>query len=1025
MITLPTSFSYSANANQTDLVCVAHLYYDTSNYLKFCTEADTSYLPGYMGVLDASTIQWSAKWDVGGSNKVTLSVPEIVLFNEVAPDNSESVITMLMANPYIGGRAVILIGYKGHTFPDDYMTIYDGKTDDIRFDGGKIMISLLNSELPATPINGRQINNRLIGTDDYSASITIPDESDGRYLPVPFGNQWNSPCVLYRGNDGERTYWCYHDNAWHADFNSTYLTPLDFKSDNVRDTGSDSTPLRMLIPNDGMLVPIYEIGYKNLTALLKSTDASAGSLPYIRVESPDQPDTQTLYGQRYQVNVPLRMYRDTNVSATFTNIAAVAPTDADLDKILTGDISEYVTAAQATDGTISRIVFNAVLDYVRQLRSDWNFCVNPNWPIHIPQPDTPQDDAYTMLLMGVTSFDRSGSPDQFISRNYVHAFRIGSDPLAATPGTLMPATSSTDDTFLDSWASGSFENYIGCTFFGRVIGWGPEGDYYPPPAYGYENGGQDTGYHYYTNTYAHDAGADISGGNELSLDDDHVGMDLIADAGNMRNEHPESDQDTSSPAMSDRPFLRRNALDEGVGFRIHLMWNDVYSGTTEVTATFKTLYWEAFEDIAFDWSEDKYTPLRGWVDSDYAADSLVTITGSETPAGFANETYRILEVILRRKVGAASTDLHGEWANIPLAYSDMFSSDRTGSGFVTPTDEELPFNEFIEEYCKYEPFTVYKDTTGKYRFLMFPVNSTSYGARTYFTAKTDGINYNDLDTFEMGLTDKAWLCAQVDNCMTDRIYFNGTYAENHKWKIPSATYSYSFWDKDNSEAANKYKLDELEKRFTSCVTPSRVALSTDSTKGYNCLLSNAGTSIPLVRAAEGDIKYWQPLAGESGDWGSLTSYAAAGTAGSWIGWDAENRDVASYWLNQWCNRHRYVKFSSRLPKYWKFEIGDIIYFSLVPDTLLGLNVGGFNGTTTGTSVTVNGQTTYDRFIITAINKSLTGIEIEAMQLHNLGQFIVDRKVRKPRSIFRKNQNIIGERFPAHKRLRKVRKQERD
>ena len=353
----------------------------------------------------------------------------------------------------------------------------------------------------------------------------------------------------------------------------------------------------------------------------------------------------------------------------------------------------------------------------------------------------------------------------------------------------------------------------------------------------------------------------------------------------------------------------------------------------------------------------------------------------------------------------------------------MFATDRTGSGFVTPTDDELRFDEFLTEYCKYEPFTVYKDTTGKYRFLMFPVNSTSYGARAYFTGKTDGILYTDLDTFEMGLTDKKNLCAEVVNCMTDRVYHDGSYVENHRWKVPSASYSYTFWDKDNSEASNKYKLDELEKKYTSCVTPSRVANASDSDKGYCCLLSNAGTSIPLVRANEGDIKYWQELAGTSADWGVLTSYTASGQAGSWVGWDAENRDVASYWINQWCNRHRTVKFTSRKPKYWKFEVGDLIYFSAVPDTLLGLNVGGFNGTAWDTAVTVNGQSVYDRFIITAVNKSLTSIEIEAMQLHNLGQFIAERKVRKPRSAYRKLPN--GRIVTPRKRKRFVNPDERD
>jgi hypothetical protein len=73
----------------------------------------------------------------------------------------------------------------------------------------------------------------------------------------------------------------------------------------------------------------------------------------------------------------------------------------------------------------------------------------------------------------------------------------------------------------------------------------------------------------------------------------------------------------------------------------------------------------------------------------------------------------------------------------------------------------------------------------------------------------------------------------------------------------------------------------------------------------------------------------------------------------------------------------------------KYSIGDIVDFINVPKTLLGMNIKGFNKQTNFTS-SVNGQTAYAAFIITAITKELSGVVIEVMQLHDLNGYNLER-----------------------------------
>jgi len=1013
----------SIDTNQTDAIVLVHLYRDGSNYVRYATEQVVIGGENYRGLVQ-SIGSWSEKWNVETDNSVTQSIPSISLLNEKWQDGSGSIIETLSDSTYIGNRAVILVGFRGHALAS-YVTIYDGQIEDFGLSGNIINVSLKKNDLPKTHVGGRKINGSLIGDDDYTASFIPIEQADGKYLPVPFGNHWNAPLICYRKTDAGITSWCYVDNDYDsANMNlstSTGIRPIALQQDNLRQSGSGKQRYVVFIENEGKLVPRYAYSMNGNTIFAANTDTGAGNLRTFQFDSPEDVSATVQYNDKIICNVPLRLYRLNVIghAADWNNIsltaggAAASGTDSDIDKMLDDDVNTVLGPYySATNGTWSEIIFNAIVDLPKQLRSDGSFRVYSALPIHIPQPnDTSGGDQYTVLVFGKFVFDggdQAGGVDNFRSHNYLFAFTVGNDKLTYD----MPDPTSPSSSWLSAWdGGGSWENFIGATFIGRGARGTPSPNY-PPPGYSWESTGQDHGYDYFTHTRLNDAGSDIGAGyNLFDATSDQIANNAVSDAGNIDDDSPDYNYDLITDEMGTLPMLRRDALDGGVGFRVELRFNDINASTDEVIANYEGLYLEAIETVDFFLDAPIYTRLKGYHDTNYV--DMQSLKDGE----FATQTYQYINLMITRKLGVAAGYMGSEWDDIYDAYDDFFGDDRYGSGFVTPVDEELPFDEFIKTYCDKEPFTVYRDQLGKYRIIMLPIDRSSLASR--WASKIDTVYFKDCDGgFDIKLTDKKYLCSRVKECRTNYQYFDRGFVEKHEWSIANGgAYSFSFWDSENNYDSNKHVLESIEKKYTSQTEPSIVVNAADSTKGYSCLVTNEGTLIPLVRSAEGNVKYWEPLAGTSGDWGSPATYTATGQAGHWIGWDSENRAIASFWINQWCNRHRVVTCSSSRPEWLKYEVGDFVRFSGVPYTCLGLDVYGFNGST-ATSATVNGQTVYDYFVITAVNKSVTRVQISCMQLHKLNQFITNRKNRRNPKLYRGENNAIDSLIKDSRRIAK-------
>jgi len=390
------------------------------------------------------------------------------------------------------------------------------------------------------------------------------------------------------------------------------------------------------------------------------------------------------------------------------------------------------------------------------------------------------------------------------------------------------------------------------------------------------------------------------------------------------------------------PSIDRTALEKYVGCRVGIMLttNGSYRGFMSWTGL-HALYVQNYE---LDYSKPLYTQLRG-------------------PENL-KRPYQYLEYIINKKLNSTTNwSATGSWTN-------LFSTFRDDSGFVI--NEPTKFNEFIQEYCQNEPFTIYLDESGDYKLLM---TKTNYSA-------SDIVGYLDFDDstdFRCGVTLAKNLCSEIKSMQTNYSYAFAKCIDDYHWKIKSDNYDYSFWISDNSYTDNRLYQDTITKKYTSYVEPDRV---NHAGHQYSCLRTHTNQE-PSMRIENVTIgRYWEEMTNISE---TLPTWNASS---SYHGIERENYIIAKYILNNLANRRRTVEFKTTNIEYLKYGIGDIVGCKNVPFGLLGMSISGFNNSTSWTQ-SINGQTVYGAFIITSIDKSMERITIEATQLVDLNAYDLD------------------------------------
>ena len=105
--------------------------------------------------------------------------------------------------------------------------------------------------------------------------------------------------------------------------------------------------------------------------------------------------------------------------------------------------------------------------------------------------------------------------------------------------------------------------------------------------------------------------------------------------------------------------------------------------------------------------------------------------------------------------------------------------------------------------------------------------------------------------------------------------------------------------------------------------------------------------------------------------------------------DDDTADSFATWLLRWkCNQH--LKIKLKLPlKYLDIEVGSLISFDEVLGDVLPYGINYKHDAVYGDNLNlgnnINGQQVFSLFMCTSTNKTLTHIDIEVIQLHNLGE----------------------------------------
>jgi hypothetical protein len=433
---------------------------------------------------------------------------------------------------------------------------------------------------------------------------------------------------------------------------------------------------------------------------------------------------------------------------------------------------------------------------------------------------------------------------------------------------------------------------------------------------------------------------------------DYANDDTVRRAGLQGN-------DGLTTNMGKAPFVNRDAFsdgDLGAALEFYSAFIQKFDVANDNKVSLYKVYHMTAGSIDFSAKDNFYGSVKGY--KLLHSNSLVSVP-QNTSEYQLRRPYEYIEFLIR-KAGESSLGSSFNYANISSAWESFYSTKRDYSGFTII--KELTLDKFISEYQEYEPYSVFVSEDGKFNFAMLKKSYTESDV-------VDTLNYADATGFNMSLTDSNKIVAEIAHVKTDYMPEADDYVIDAHYKLDGAEYDFAHWKYGNTADNNSFILDTIEKKYTS-YTPVDIVIY--GGKHWGCVWTNTN------QAPASDSLYWaelnEPTATVS--WNPSTLYNGS---------DVEAYMVASYNLNQWANRHRVVTFETDNLSYLRFNIGDVVSFSNVPKSLLGVHIKGFGGATNFSS-SINNQEIYAAFVITSVRKSLKKVTIETVQLHNLSAY---------------------------------------
>lgn len=955
MFTLSSEFTRRSSLKDTDKLIIIHIYETLSDVLRLASVSTIIDSNQYIGCIK-NYIGSSRTWNLTGDNNVTSVAPKVELVDYQGQGRDFSIIKEFFDKDYYGKRIVIYIGYEGMSLSSNgFYCIFDGYIKDISMSKDGIEIECKNVDMPETPIQGRLIDfvNKKLGPI-YSCNIPILQTDEDRYLPVPFGNHWNAPLILVGSDNGHSLFYAAED-ALH----STLINPTEDLFSLITQSNLCDVQYSILLENDEFYTPLVMHDWnRSLTEhtylIHTGSYGQSGELMAACVEIRGTSSNHFRTDEAMLLHVPMRyILLDSGSwgngwitgSSLNTVNSNLSPIDNLKENAFHGNLSLAPFSGNLAESGSDFFYFwaNTILD-TAQLKSERDGSVRPSRKISIPST-TDFDDGRGMTMGHFMLYYMDHPYGGTIIGGVEYATSILRTFNYDNLKTPLISEQASQSAYMEGMGA-----YIGGNAF-SIQGESPVGSTWFTASRNQNTRCFGTG----TNANHH-------------YTDWATEYDNVCKYGTLG----------VTEFMGSASSVNRNQIERGLGCRIEINWNQNHTytggGDTLTQFTCSKIYHLSAGSVDTPYDKPIYGAIKGICLND--ADSLYSTDGKGLLYQL-RRPYEYIEYLLRTFVWSTDAYYNANWAQLTLEpkWTTFFSESRDYSGFVIHEKTEL--NKFIKEYIQYEPFTLFINDDGKYNFIMLQP--------TYETTDIDGtIEFSDIDSFDISLTPLENVKTEIVEMKTDFMYAFDDYTQKINWCIDDANYDYTKWEQTNTFAKNSFKIDKIEKKYTSYCPVDFVSCNN---LYYGCVRSNVGQAPNLSLATSSLNKYWAPVAK---DVVPATSSAWHAT-GSYKGEDEENRIIAKYNINQWANRHRTIKFTTKNLELLAYTIGDIIAFNNVPYNLLGMNIKGFAGYTNFTS-TINSQTVYSAFVITQINKNLNKIQIECIQLHNLEYYSILRRV---------------------------------
>jgi len=918
MISLPTNFQSSIIAGEINKILYVRLYYSATEYTSFSSKSiDIDNNLSFGAIVNYSPSRSTWNWD--GNNNVTITTPTLSIANIEIPDGYRF-IDDVYDNNYLGKKCQIYIGFEAYSSTvSDMVKIFDGTIDDIEFnvDANDINIVLRGQNLPKVEIQGRLVNyeKQLLG-NVFTPSLSSID-SQNVYLPIAFGRQLFAPTVAIRSSmepeDISGGYWRYVASDYYTVSANSAITATVAATQYTNKwffKGGNEERNLITIEDEDFYVPVMERGYNY------NYDPFGESLCWI----------QSLSG--------IQMI-------TFTNSST----------------------ASLTSSLLTQERFNNVIPY-RLIYST------------------------SALYKSLANWSYTGNIASIFDGNNTTYFLMNMSPTATNGYVEFRIT--TRNSFYENYRSNTYDNGL-VLFKNRMIHTNSNrSDAIEATVYKDETAVESNPLHYLY--IEHKASPTDSGGRTEQFVSNtnqwvHGGYQSSTNSSQWRNcslgdySGGTSTGDFSGTLKFSNSRSYNNGLDEfDEQNPLYEFW-----GISRDSSQFN-YYTIAWITNYPNKNHSKYYNInwgfRGEQALDYdnihLATNGTTISIGQLLSNTASTSlyrpYHYIELMLRYATSATHSNFSNNWlaSSIDNKWENLLYTNRDYSGFSIR--EKITLVDFLKEYLKYEPFTVYKNENGQYDIICLKESYESSDVQ--YT-----MNFNDCTSFELSYSDLEKVAWKINNLSTEYNTGLNLYSNEREYKIkstyggtPGVEYSYTYYGDDS----DRFVIDKIEKKYTSQSKPEGVNYGGNSYYIRQPHLSETGyppsaNTTNYTLADDYDNSYL--------DWEAGINYSQCGS---------EHIAIAKYILNQFGNRHRIVKFSTPNYEAFKLQLGDIIKFSNVPYKCLGLEFSGWNGNTATLFVdNVNGQRVYAYFMISSITKYQDRIEVECFNLHKLDNFTIE------------------------------------